>query len=75
MTVNDAVRVTLLQAAEIVDVAAVVTDDVVTVKVALDEPAGTVTLAGTLVEAELSLSDTDRAAARSRTAQGDGAGR
>ena len=58
MTVNDAVRVTLLQAAEIVDVAAVVTDVVVTVKVALDEPAGTVTLAGTLVAAELSLSDT-----------------
>ena len=34
------------------------TDDVVTVKLALDAPAGTVTLAGTLAAAELSLSET-----------------
>ena len=58
MTVNDAVRVTLLQLPEIVAVVAELTDVVVTVKLALDEPAGTVTLAGTLVAVEFSLSVT-----------------
>jgi hypothetical protein len=58
LTVSAAVRVALLQAAEIVDVVAALTEVVVTVKFALDEPAGTVTLAGTLVAVELSLSDT-----------------
>jgi len=58
LTVNDAVRVTLLQLPEIVAVVAELTDVVVTVKLALDEPAGTVTLAGTLVAVEFSLSDT-----------------
>ena len=57
-TVSDAVRVTPPNTAEIVDVAAVVTDVVVTVKVALVAPAGTVTLAGTLVAVEFSDSDT-----------------
>ena len=42
-----------------VDVVVAVTDVVVTVNVALVAPAGTVTLAGTEVEAELSESDTD----------------
>ena len=57
-TVSDAVRVTPPNTAEIVDVAAVVTDVVVTVKFALVAPAGTATLAGTLVAVEFSDSDT-----------------
>ena len=40
------------------DDVAVLTDVVATVQVALEEPAGTVTLAGTPVAAEFSLSDT-----------------
>ncbi len=57
-TVSAAVRVTPPKIAEIVDVVAVVTDVVVTVKFALVAPAATVTLAGTLVAVEFSDSDT-----------------
>jgi hypothetical protein len=66
LTVNDELRVALFQLAEIVDVVEALTDVVVTVKFALDEPPGTVTLAGTLVAVELSLNET--------TAPPDGAG-
>jgi hypothetical protein len=52
------VRVTPPHTAEIVAVVAAVTDVVVTVKVALVAPAGTVTLAGTVAAVELSESDT-----------------
>jgi hypothetical protein len=53
-TVNVAVLVAPLNAAEIVAVVEAVTEVVVIVKFALVEPAGTVTLAGTLVALELS---------------------
>ena len=58
LTVSAAVRVTPPKTAEIVAVVAVVTDVVVTVKFALVAPAGTVTLAGTLVAAEFSDRET-----------------
>ena len=57
-TVSTAVRVTPANTAEIVAEVEDVTEVVVTVKVALLAPAGTVTLAGTLVALELSDSDT-----------------
>ena len=58
LTVSAAVRVTPANTAETVAVVAAVTEVVVTVKVALVAPAGTVTLAGTAAAAELSDSDT-----------------
>jgi hypothetical protein len=57
-TVREAVRVTPSKAAEIVDVVAVVTDVVVTVKLALVDPAGTDTLVGVDTDVELSESAT-----------------
>lgn len=57
-TVNVAVRVTPPETAEIVADVEAVTDVVGMVKLAVAEPPGTVTLAGTLVALELSESDT-----------------
>jgi hypothetical protein len=57
-TVNVAVRVTPPYTAEIVADVDAVTDEVVTVKFALVDPAGTVTLVGTDVALESSESDT-----------------
>jgi hypothetical protein len=57
-TVNVAVRVTPPYTAETVADVDVLTDDVVTVKLALVDPAGTLTLAGTDAALELSESDT-----------------
>ena len=57
-TVSAAVRVTPPKTAETVAEVEAVTEVVVTVKLALLAPAGTVTLAGTAVAAELSDSDT-----------------
>ena len=57
-TVNVAVRVTPPETAEIVAAVEAVTDVVGMVKLAVAEPPGTVTLAGTLVALELSESDT-----------------
>ena len=59
LTVSAAVRVTPPNTAETVADVAAVTEVVVTVKLALVAPAGTVTLAGTAVALELSDSDTN----------------
>lgn len=59
-TVSGAVRVTPPNTAEIVAVVAVVTDVVVTVKLALVDPAETVTLAG--VDTDVALSETETVA-------------
>ena len=57
-TVSAAVRVTPAKTAETVAEVEAVTEVVVTVKLTLLAPAGTVTLAGTVVAPELSESDT-----------------
>ena len=57
-TVSTAVSVTPAKTAEMVADVEAVTDVVVTVKLALVAPAGTVTLAGTVVALEFSESDT-----------------
>ena len=58
MTVSDAVRVTPANAADIVTGVDIPTDVVVTVKLALVAPAGTVTFAGVEAAAESSERDT-----------------